>query len=150
MPLKKQSNIPNLEDVAFKIKKTLPRIIGQMALRHFLLGFRKGGFQTDASSSGWQQRKKKTKKRRRAILVKTGALRRDLDIRKTTFNEIVIGTQDTIYASVHNDGETINRRRKNGTQYNVKMPKREFLGRSRKLDIRVQNKIKKTLKELLK
>jgi len=56
--------------------------------------------------------------------VKTGAMRNDIDIRKTTIQKIIIGTLDTEYASYHNEG-------------GENLPQREFLGDSRKLNIKI-------------
>lgn len=125
-----------------KLKKILPTIIANDSLNWFLEGFRKGGFQTDSSRTGWEVRKSysyhKGKTQRKpgdpVNLIDTGALRRDIKVRKTTFNLIEIGTLQTPYANRHNEGL-------NG------MPKREFLGDSRKLN--TQNK-KTILKELNK
>lgn len=126
MPLVVKNTIPNLETVVRKLKKTLPRQIANIAKNHYLDGFRRGGKQTDDSLTGWAKRKKEDKgKKRRAILVKTSALEKDLDVRKTTFREIVLGTSDDVpYGEYHNEGTD-------------KMPRREFLGDSKKLDRKI-------------
>ena len=142
MPLKKKSTIPDLTKVTAKLKRDLPLLVANKAKNHYLEGFRRGGGMTDKSRGGWKQRKKADKQRgRRAILVKSGALRNDVDIRKTTFEEIILGTSDTIYADVHNEGLRAGR----GTGFN--MPQREFLGKSRALDGKINTLIKKKMKQ---
>lgn len=104
-------------------------IIAEESLNHFLEGFRKGGGQTDASKGGWQRRKNDVDPGR-AILVghAGGDLRRDIDVQTVTNNLIVIGTKRIIYAAVHNEGLRIARR-------NIDMPKREFIGPTKALEI---------------
>jgi hypothetical protein len=125
MPLKVKNTIPDLNKAAQRIKDTLPRQIANLAKNHFLDGFRRGGHQTDSSLSGWAQRKKQDKnKKRRAILIKSSSLKNDVDVRRTTFEEIVLGTKDVDYGEYHNEGTE-------------KMPMREFLGDSKKLDRKI-------------
>ena len=125
MPLIVKNTIPNLEVIVRKLKGTLPKQIANIAKNHYLEGFRRGGKQTDNSLTGWAKRKKADKnKTRRAILVKTSALKNDLDVRRTTFREIVLGTNDVEYASYNNEGTE-------------NMPRREFLGDSKKLDRKI-------------
>lgn len=131
MAVRKQGSLPNLPRKGKALVKTLPLQIANLALNHFLEGFRKGGGQTDRSASGWRQRKRpdrgQARRGRRAILVKSGDLRRDVQVRRTTFREIVIGTLDTAaYATVHNDGLP-----------SRNIPQREYLGDSRKLDQKI-------------
>jgi len=119
-----------------RLKRTLPRIIANNSLNHFLEGFRSNGGQTDAGR--WSRRKPGTRRDSgRNILVDTGALRRDVRIRMTTFKRIVLGTARTPYARRHNEG--------------LKgMPKREFLGKSSKLDAKNKELIQKQLNRIYK
>ena len=122
-----KNTIPNLVRATKAVKRTLPRKIANVAKNHFLEGFKRGGRATDDSLGGWAERKKADKnKKRRAILVKSGDLERDVDVRKTTFEEIVLGTKDVAYGEYHNEPED-----------EEKMPKREFLGDSQKLNRKV-------------
>lgn len=94
----------------FKDEKTrLPRVLGVLSLRHFLEGFRKGGF-TDDKFVRWQKRFKRLPRGRfsrtlkePANLIKTGALRRSIRIKNATFSQIKIFTSIK-YASKHNIG----------------------------------------------
>lgn len=145
MPLTTKSTIPDLIMASKEFMRQIPIIIANNSKNHYLDGFRRGGGQTDDSLGGWKKREKKDKRKgNRAILVLSGQLRNDLDTRKTTINEIVLGTSDTIYASVHNNGE------KAGRGSGFTMPKREFLGDSRKLDRKNSKLILKKLKLLYK
>jgi phage gpG-like protein len=130
-------------------KRQIARIVANEALNHFLVGFRKGGGQTDAGM--WRKRKlrvrdftSKSPKVRararkqvgRAILVDTGALRRDIGVRSISSRKVSIGTTRIPYARRHNEG--------------LKgMPKREFLGDSKKLDKKVNKLILKELNKIL-
>lgn len=117
-----------------RLKETLPRIVANEALNHFLEGFRKGGGQTDAGR--WPARKRTARRNAgRALLVDTGALRRDVQVRLTSFRKILISTLRIIYARRHNEG--------------LNMPKREFLGHSKKLDKKIKKLILKELNKIL-
>ena len=138
-----RGNIPDPQKALRIAKRRIPMIVANTAKNHFLEGFRKGGGQTDASRGGWKQRKKPRGRRAarretgRNILVDTGQLRNDIDTRRTTFEEIVIGTLNTKYGIYHNEG-TENH------------PQREFLGDSRVLDKKVKRIVNKELKKAFK
>ena len=134
-----KSNIPDLRKKIEALKHILPHTIGNLAKTHYVLGFKTGGGQTDSSLSGWAARKQpksKRDKRRvsRAILVDTSHLKNDIDVRRTTFKEIVLGTLDTGYANYINEG----------TEH---MPQREFLGDSKKLDVKMEKHIIRKFKQ---
>lgn len=137
MGLTVRGKFPDTSEAAKKLLAAAPTLVANEAKNHFLKGFKKGGGQTDASLGGWKQRKRKDPKRqkgKRAILIKTGAMRNDIDIRKTTLEKIVLGTLDTNYASYHNEGA------KN-------LPQRQFLGNSRKLNAAVVKLLDKQFKK---
>ena len=131
-------------DQAFKQLKEndLPLLIGKTAQNHFVEGFRKGGGQTDASLSGWVQRKTKNKSDRRnpnknrAILVESSHLMRSVRLLEYTFQRILIGTRGIIYAERHNEG--------------IDMPKREFIGKSAKLNEKIISLITKQMDLIFK
>ncbi len=122
--------------------------IAEESTNHFVQGFRQGGGQTDKSRSGWKPRKSGSDGR--AILVKSGALWRDLEVRNITKNSVTIGTNRIPYAATHNEGleipDIVPKRRKalkftiGGKTYfrkrvkGFKMPQREFLGHSSDLN----------------
>ena len=150
----------------------MPRLIANMAKNHFLEGFRKGakkgGGQTDDSSSGWDRRKKETRQsRRRSILVKEGDLRKSIKVIAATWEKIIVGSREIPYAEIHNEGGIINAtqsvpahtRRSRGQVSLVKehtrrmksrIPKREFIGKSKKLERQIKNLVVKELDKILK
>ena len=145
-----------------KARETLEEI-AETSKNHFLEGFRKGGYQTNASAGGWQQRQETDAGR--AILVKSGALRRDIDVKRITKNSVIIGTNRIQYAAAHNEGLEVPERRARGrkalkmkiggeTIYRksaagFKMPKREFIGQSDQLNKKNSYLISEFLKSLL-
>lgn len=125
---------------AQKVKKQIPRIVDTMLTegRNFFEGnFRKQGFD-DTTVQRWQPRKrthyrtrsgKVVDDRNRAILVKTGRLKRSLRKKRiSSFAGIIFS--EVPYANIHNDGLT---GRAFG-RYMFKMPKRQFVGHSNKLN----------------
>lgn len=135
-----------LKEVKIKVKtfkKTVPIKLGNIARNHFLDGFRKQGGQTDASISGWRKRKtSRTKIGRsrntgRALLVDSGKMKSGIKRQKTTFRRIEIGVRGLEYAFYVN----------NGTK---RMPKREFIGKSRVLEKKLKNKIIKEVDKIWK
>lgn len=130
-------------------KRAINIKLGVASENHFKDSFRNQGFM-DATLEKWdevQRRKQGTKAykaatkaaRTRAILVQTGKLKRDIARRRTTYNEVTIGTSNlTInYAERHNYGER-------------KMPKRQFIGKSRRLNEKLIKIIKFELNKILK
>lgn len=118
-------------------KKKVPNLIAANTVNHFQEGFKKGGYQTDASLSGWEKRKAGAKRNTRAILVDAGILWRDVKKRVAKFGLIVVGTGSATnaYADRHNRG--------------LNMPKREFIGDSKKLDKSNQKIVDKQMDKVM-
>jgi len=118
-------------------KKKVPNLIAVNSVNHFQEGFRKGGYQTDDSLSGWQKRKQGARRNSRAILVDSGVLFRDIKKRIVTFAKIIVGTGSitNAYADRHNRG--------------LNMPKREFIGDSKKLEKSNQDIIDKGMNKVM-
>jgi hypothetical protein len=125
-------------------KLTAPKVIANNSLNWFLEGFRKGGGQTDESKSGWQPRKprKNESGTRRSNLIKSGALRRDLQVLKAVFGKIVLGTRNIPYATRHNEGIT--------DRLGREMPKREFIGDSKELNEKNIKELEKMLDNVMR
>lgn len=133
----------------------LPIIISNMAQNHFRKSFKDGGF-TDDVFQPWQPRKGEAQRRgpamvraksasSRAVLVKSGDLRRSVKEYERNWRRIVIGS-DLVYAKIHNDGlmgRAWGRAR-------FKMPKRQFIGRSRVLETAIQNRIEQEINKIFK
>jgi len=133
-----------------KKKKSMPKVIGNIALRHFKLSFRKGGF-TDKTFVPWQRRFKRLSKTRVSRTVKErsnligpgqGALLRSVSLLKSDFDSIVLGTKGIRYAVRHNEGIT--------DKLGRPMPKREFIGDSANLNTKVLKRIVVDLDEVFR
>jgi phage gpG-like protein len=112
---------------------------GVMAVNHFTKSFRDGGF-TDESLETWKPRKRAERGKSRAVLVKSGRLRRSLRSRRLGNLAVKIMT-DVPYARVHNNGE------RSGRGKGFKMPKRQFIGYSGKLNRQIIAFIDKNIKK---
>jgi hypothetical protein len=123
-----------------QFKRTAPKIIANNSLNHFLQGFRQGGGKTDAGR--WQPRKPSTRRNEgRSLLVDTGALRRDVQVLKAFWNQIVLGTRNIPYAIRHNEGTA--------DRLGRKMPKREYIGESKELNKNNVNLLEKMLNKVM-
>lgn len=119
-------------------------VMGIDSKNHFVGSFRNQGFE-DNTIQRWKPRKNEIAggiarvsrkfKGSRAILVKTGDLRRSIRVISKNYNSVTIGS-DLVYAQVHNDGLRAGRGR------GFKMPKRQFIGHSKKLIDRLKEKLK--------
>jgi len=153
-------------------KRTLPPILGNQAKNHFLEGFRKGGGQTDEGR--WKPRRFSTDKARRnlrrGILVKTGKLKRSIRVTKATFRLTRIAT-NIKYAATHNFGAVIRLTKKSRAFFwamfkqtgvnewknlaltkggSVTIPQREFIGDSKKLERKLEQRILKETGKVFK
>lgn len=120
-------------------------LIGNEAKNHFVKSFKDGGF-TDSALKRWKPRKKNDKRRPgRGVLIDSGDLRRS--IRRKGFSrralEVIIAT-DLPYASVHNFGE------RSGRGAGFKMPKRQFIGHSKRLNRNVERIIVRNLDKIFR
>jgi len=122
-------------------KRKIPLRLANIIQRHFLDGFRRGGGSTDASIGGWKPRKTSRSARERkrstgrALLVRSGKMRADVKKKKISFNNITVGTSSIPYAGYINEGTP-------------RMPKREFIGDSRILEKKIENKIESELNNI--
>ena len=125
------------------MKNELPRWIGITAKNWFTKGFRQGGGQTDASSSGWDARKKADVGKKRGILIGKGrgTLRHSIRVLQSTFSRIIIGSTGLPYARIHNEGL----QGKAWGKHSFKMTKREFIGKSTKLETVIKARIKQKM-----
>ncbi|MCP3682127.1 MAG: hypothetical protein GY861_05490 [bacterium] len=156
-------------------KRVLIRV-GEESKNWFVLGFRRGGGQTDKSKGGWKKRKHLTiqdasTKKSRGLLVQSGNLRDSIRISKRTASMIVISS-NLDYADIHNEGGTIvqtvtakqrafffgmfqktgDPRWKNyagARTLTIEIPQREFLGNSVDLERKMERKIANTLEKFI-
>lgn len=105
-------------------------LIGNEAKNFFVASFRKQGFE-DRSLHHWKPRKKEDNRKGRAILVDSGDLRRSIVREPVNKSQLQVKiSTDLPYAKIHNEGL-------NGMAWGkhpFKMPKRQFMGDSYKLN----------------
>jgi phage gpG-like protein len=116
------------------------RIMGIDARNHFVKNFEKQGFDDD-SVHAWQKRK--ITDEGRAILVKSGDLRRSIKVDKTSTDKVVISS-DLPYARIHNEGL----KGKAFGKHSFLMPKRRFMGFSKKLIRNLRNKLRSRINKI--
>lgn len=126
------------------IDDTLPKLVGVEAISHFSENFQNEGFdgrkwkEVKRRESDWTRGADKTRK---ILTGRTGNLGRSL-YKQVEKGKVTI-ISDLIYAPVHNEGLRAGR----GSGF--LMPKRQFIGESRKLDAKVLKLIKNRIKYLL-
>lgn len=109
-------------------------IMGNDAINHFKDSFTNQGF-TDDSLDKWKPRKRAERKRTtRAILVKTGRLKRSLTKRQVDRLSVRVSS-NVPYALRHNEGLS-------------RMPKRQFVGYSRKLNDQLKQKFDRKIRKI--
>lgn len=146
-----------------EVFKKMSSVAGTIAQNHFIMSFRNQGF-TDEVIAKWKARKKPDAGR--AILVKSGALRRSIKMKKVGLFKIVMSS-NIPYAQIHNDGGIIKKgkgkvrmnwnedgklqrqrtaRQRAKTAYytvhkygkhTITMPKRQFIGNSSMLNKKI-------------
>lgn len=167
-PVKRIGQLPITTAESRYLRESIETIqtIAEESKNHFVEGFRKGGGQTNNSDGGWERRKDSTDNAGRGILVKSGALSRDIDVLSLGRDRIVIGTKRIPYAATHNEGLKIPDRfpvRRKALKFKIKgkdvfaksakgftMPRREFIGQSDDLNRKNVLTIKEFLNELLR
>ena len=135
----------------FLISAKLPEIVAVEGVNFFKSSFDNQGFK-DQVLVKWKDRKApkyKSKKRKRSSLIlyssasdRKGTHLKD-SIRARTGAGRIIFLTDKIYAQVHNEGGRAGRGR------GFTMPKRQFMGQSRALDIRIRHKLYKEIDKML-
>lgn len=137
----KKINFGKIRRKAKKVKAETPRLIAGEAVTHFKRSFRNQGF-TDTRLDPWKKRKtsnaadRRTKKRR-AILIDSGDLRRSTRTKRASFRTIQVGAYGVFYARFHNRGAG-------------KLPKRQFIGSSKKLNLAIRELIRRRMEAALK
>lgn len=121
----------------------LVSVMGVEAKNFYQKSFEKQGF-TDRVLEKWKKRKPRMRgginiDAGRAILVKSGDLRRSIRVISKTLTTVTVGS-NLKYAPVHNLGLRAGRGR------GFKMPKRQFMGESKKLDAIIRRKIQLAIK----
>lgn len=96
---------PDFRKMAKQALQDLPEKVGEKARAHFLMSFIKEGF-TDASFIAWPKRKDQLDHK---ILSQSLALRNSIDVTRSDLKQVEVSAgQGLPYASIHNEGGTIN------------------------------------------
>jgi len=135
--------ISNKQKEMYVAVNALRSDMSKIAAKHFDDSFVNEGF-TYNSLMKWRERKRDRGKHK--ILQKTGKLRRSVKSNVfTTKNGFEIRFRsNVIYAKIHNEG-LIGRA---WGKHTFKMPKRQFMGYSRVLDLRLQRLFNRRIKQI--
>ena len=128
-----------------RIKTTLPRVLANETKNYFVGEFNKQ--QWDGKRWLDPKRKQKTtgsSRNQSATLVQSGTLRRAVinSLQQATFNLIHFEVKDVAYAQVHNEGLSA------GRGIGFQMPKRQFMGQTKKLGEIQRRVIDKTIDKI--
>lgn len=134
--------VRKLKEAQAYLKEQVMADIGVEAVNHFKENFDKEGF----DGNKWQARKTKRKgsTNSQKILSKSGDLADSITY-DVNGNTTVISS-DLVYAQIHNEGL----QGKAWGKHSFKMPKREFIGPSEKLNEKITSKIDNELKKIFK
>ena len=128
-----------------RIKTTLPRVLANETKNYFVGEFNKQ--QWDGKRWLDPKRKQKTtgsSRNKSATLVQSGTLRRAVinSLQQATFKLIHFEVKDVAYAKVHNEGLRA------GRGIGFQMPKRQFMGQTKKLGEIQRRVIDKTIDKI--
>jgi len=126
-----------------QIKTTLPDILANDSVNFFKASFRKQAWE-DEGLQKWKPRKAK-EKAGRGILIKSGDLVKSIFVESANWKRIRI-VSNLPYSAIHNEGLK-------GLAFGkhpFQMPKRKYMGRSRKLHTLLRNRIETKLNTAFK
>lgn len=128
-----------------KVKTTLPTILANDSVNFFKNSFRKQGWE-DEGMQPWKPRKSTDKKNKgKAILTQSGDLKNSIIIEAANWGKIRIVSQ-LPYAAIHNEGL----KGMAWGKHPFTMPKRKFMGRSRKLTNNLKSKMESKINTAMK
>lgn len=125
------------------LKKTMPDILANDAVNFFKASFKKQGWE-DEGMQRWKPRKD-NKDAGRGTLIKSGDLVKSIIVESANWGRIRISS-NLPYSAIHNEGLKGSAFGKHSFQ----MPKRKFMGRSRKLHTLLRNRIETKLNGAMK
>lgn len=137
----------NAQEIEAFVNGDLADTVGTEALNHFKENFEKEGF-TDATNQPWQEVKRRLNPRTRGvrrtnkILHDSGGLKESITYKKEPGRVVI--SSDKPYASAHNEGTSTA-----GRGNTTRIPKRQFIGHSAKLDEKIQKEIEDGLGNIL-
>lgn len=132
------------------IKNDLRRNVGKIAVDHFTENFQQEGF-VDATLEPWKEVKRRLNPRtrgaratRKILTGDTADLGRSIKYDLGPGENTVTIHSDLAYAAAHNEGTSTA-----GRGRSTKIPKRQFIGHSEKLDEKIQKEIEEGLNKIL-
>lgn len=128
------------------ITRTLPVKAGTIAVQHFRDNFRQEGF-VDSSLQPWKPSKRKSDPKNPDNAYKTLHSRREhlsRSIQKKVAPGVATVYTDVPYAAAHNEGTN-----RAGRNHRVKIPKRQFIGRSKRLEDKVRDMIDREVRKVI-
>lgn len=128
-------------DLFNRIKIQMPKEAGKTITGFFKSNFERQGFQ-DETLSKWTKRKKNYK---HPILLKSGALRRSIQLKLATWNLIRVES-DLPYSAIHNYGL----KGMAWGKHPFKMPQRKFMGNSKMLNKILVRKMETSINRAMK
>lgn len=124
------------------VRSSLPTILANECVNFFKGSFKRQGW-LDSGIMPWKPRKKSDPGR--AILVKSGDLRKSVFVEAATWKTVRISS-NLPYSAIHNEGGM----GKAFGKHSFQMPKRKFMGDSKKLrgllTAKIEGKINKAMK----
>jgi len=175
MPRPRRNEFPELGDKDLRsFFRTVHRVVGRIDVNFYKDSVKRQGY-IDKGLERWEKRKRPD--RGRAVMVKSGRLRRSIRVIRVTPGAVTVGT-DVPYGKIHNQGGTINhpggspylfignrivyirkttaaRRTAEGKHVSytkphaIKIPRRQFMGKSELLDKRIIKHITTSVDKLL-
>lgn len=134
--------------IASYIASEAPRHAGKLAVDHFKQGFENEGF-TDSGLQKWREVKRRQPPKRKGVSGSRPILQGDtnelfnsIDYRPGRHRAVVFSDKE--YAAVHNEGLMAGRK-----GYQFKMPKRQFMGPSAKLDDRIRERFARDIERIM-
>lgn len=150
-----------------RLKRRLPRLVGQEAVNFFKGSFRLQGFKDGGRVRRWKKRRSKDSGK--ATLVGRGRLKKSINVIRAGQQTVIVGTKGVPYGQIHNEGgsmqisekqrrffwakykETGNDLYKNlAMATKIRIPKRQFMGDSSDLDQAVVRMIRLQLLKVFK
>ena len=136
----------NKEALGRLITRTLPVKAGTIAVQHFRDNFRQEGF-VDSSLQPWKPAKRKSDPKNPDNAYKTLLSRRNnlyKSIQKKVAPGVATVYTDVPYAAAHNEGTN-----RAGRNHRVRIPKRQFIGRSKQLEDKVRDMIDREVRKVI-
>lgn len=125
-----------IENIIQKLKEfvaSYPTLVGNEAINFYKSNFDKEGWQGE-SFEKWPARERETRlSTGKPILVSTGTLKRSIQIKSTTKDEVVVGTAGQVpYARIHNEGGQITQAARSETFVRNRYKKKPMKAKFRK------------------